>query len=167
LSFTLGVYYGNIIGMQIFLNSKWNEKIVPALPGADKFFKLISRHLLMQDYPVDLVMLTVELHDMVSESCEIIFICADSGEHLGRSASYSQCVFSQYSSRLDQTVSLPRVKTQPGYLSLSPAVNSEMFYEHRISDRYAWIMNGEFSSVQIKSDAAQWFNALVDRLEKG
>ena len=110
--------------------------------------------------PQEVIMITLELHDLNSGVCEIIASLSEDHRHLGRREKYDKCIFSHYSSSIDRTVIIERVKAQPGYLALDDRVMSEVFFEYTFSDSINLILNTEFSTPTISDTLKNWFESV-------
>ncbi|MFC2163827.1 hypothetical protein ACFLT2_02375 [Acidobacteriota bacterium] len=144
----------------LYLKLRCLHSLAQIKPHIIELFQNLLSSILQNEISREVVMMTVESHDLFTGMCEIIALVSDDHQHLGRQEKYDNCIYSNHSESRNRIVVIESVKEHPGYLSLDGRVKSEIFVEYSFSDSINLILNAEFSTTNISNEMKKWFNQM-------
>ena len=113
--------------MQIYMLLETMKEQIPEHEAVLSFFEKMPEYILANKIPEDMILFTAEFFYHLERMCEIVLLIAENAIHLGRKEKYENCIFSNYTESIGETIVLNDVKTLPSFLELDPRINAEIF----------------------------------------
>ena len=111
----------------LYLRLECLHDLAQIKPHLIELFQNLLSSILQNAISQEVVMMTVESHDLLTGMCKIIALVSHDHRHLGRQEKYANCIYSKHSDSRNRIVIIESVKERPGYLSLDGRVKSEIF----------------------------------------
>lgn len=144
----------------LYLELEGLHELVQIDSRAIELFQNLLSYILQNAISPEVVMMTVESHELLSGICKIIALVSHDHRLLGRQENYDNCIYSKHSDSRNRIVAIESANKRPGYLSLDRRVKSEIFVECVYTESINLILNAEFSTANISDKMKKWFDRM-------